>query len=654
MGDTQEDIFQSYYDSRFIDDYLGAKLASDPVTAIVELIANSWDAGAKNVNIEWPVAEGQIFSISDDGHGLTLDEFKARWTCLSYNRQKSQGDNVEIPEDNKVVKARKAYGRNGKGRFSTFCFNLDTYYVETKKSGEHNCFRVRKAIGAEPLKYEKSDIPTPSKLTHNDHGTAVFTILSGHNGTAEERVRSEIGLRFLTDPDFTVVLNGKKVAFNDIDPAHITTLGFIFNSKPVEIIAVNTEKSDKTTQRHGVAWHVNSRLVGQSSWEGFRSDNILDGRTSLAKRYTFIVKADLMELKVKPDWSGFNSDEELQFFYDCAKEKILSFVTELSVERRGERKKELLDSNRNNLSVVGLAGVERWLSFVDEVQVKCPSITDDELSSVAGILAKLEASTSQYSLIHTLAEYTSSDFDDLSSVLNDWNIKSAKAVLDEIRSRLTLIAEIRNKVHKKSTLEVQELQPLFGKGLWIFGPEFESIEFTSNQGMTAILNTLFKISASGSLNRPDFVVLPDSSIGLYGRFAYDDEDGHERGVDKVIIVELKRPGVRLGSDEKQQCWKYVKELYAKGALLPSAKVQCFLLGEQIENGESSIFTEKDGDVRIAPFVYDTIIKRAESRMLNLHKLVESSPFVEQNLIQKYIAENVISPQEQLSLKSSAA
>ncbi|MDO6677926.1 hypothetical protein [Shewanella sp. 4_MG-2023] len=34
------------FDERFIEDYLGQKMSSDPITAIVELIANSWDAGA--------------------------------------------------------------------------------------------------------------------------------------------------------------------------------------------------------------------------------------------------------------------------------------------------------------------------------------------------------------------------------------------------------------------------------------------------------------------------------------------------------------------------------------------------------------------------------------------------------------------------------
>ncbi len=82
---------ETLYDQRFIEDYLGKGMSSDVITAIVELIANTWDAGAKRVKIEWPTDENDRFSVTDDGHGLTASEFAQRWTRLSYNRQHGQG-----------------------------------------------------------------------------------------------------------------------------------------------------------------------------------------------------------------------------------------------------------------------------------------------------------------------------------------------------------------------------------------------------------------------------------------------------------------------------------------------------------------------------------------------------------------------------------
>jgi hypothetical protein len=60
------------------------------------------------------------------------------------------------------------------------------------------------------------------------------------------------------------------------------------------------------------------------------------------------------------------------------------------------------------------------------------------------------------------------------------------------------------------------LQPLFERGLWMFGPEFESVEFTSNRSMTTVVRQFFERGGvDASRSRPDFVVLPDSSVGLY-------------------------------------------------------------------------------------------------------------------------------------------
>jgi hypothetical protein len=140
----------------------------------------------------------------------------------------------------------------------------------------------------------------------------------------------------------------------------------------------------------------------------------------------------------------------------------------------------------------------------------------------------------------------------------------AKLVLDEIQNRLKLIGELRIKIQVAGIDEVHELQPLFERGLWMFGAQFESIEFTSNKSMTSVIRQLFGDSqGKGSRNRPDFVALPDCSVSFYARSSYD-EDYNENGAAHVVIVDLKTTELPLGSREKDQVWKYVKELKAKG------------------------------------------------------------------------------------------
>lgn len=645
IENTKLTEFGSLYDSRFLADYIGRGMYEDSVIAIIELIANAWDAGAKNVKIEWPTENKKIFSITDDGHGLTKNQFSSRWTKLSYNRLSSQGPDVEIPVDNDIKAGRRAYGKNGKGRFSAFCFAVNEFYVETKSGFDHNCFSVIKSEGSQPIEYREKSLPEPSLLFNNNHGTSVFATSINPIFHSEDKMRSEIGLRFLIDPDFNVFLNNSKIVFSDIDSEKISYIKFKFKKTEATIRVIQTDKSDKTTHQHGVAWQANNRLIGNCSWNGLRNDVILDGRSIFAKKYTFIVDATLISDEILPDWTNFKNNNNVLDFYDLAKESIDDYLLDLTRESRSETKKNLIDKNRDNLSKVNMIGVSRWTSFIEQVQINCPKINEHELESVASILASLEASTSQYDLIYKLRDCSPQDLDDLNSILDDWSIQSAKAVLDEIKYRLSLVESIRDKVNRKNTLELQELQPLFEKSLWIFGPEFESIEYTSNKGMTNVLKKVFKVDTKGTSDRPDFVVLPDGTLGAYGRYGYDN-DGNESGIEKVVIVELKKPTISLGDTEKGQCWKYARQLYEAGVILPDAKIECYLLGSAIQKHESGIRTEKDGKVNIKPMVFETVLKRAETRLLNLHKKIESAPFLNNLNIKKFIFDNTINSQKQ--------
>jgi hypothetical protein len=156
--------------------------------------------------------------------------------------------------------------------------------------------------------------------------------------------------------------------------------------------------------------------------------------------------------------------------------------------------------------------------------------------------------------------------------------------------------------------------------------------------MTRVVQDLFKVEDTGSRNRPDFVILPDGTAGLYSHPMYDDETGGEIGVARLVIVELKKPTITIGAEEKSQCWTYVKELYEKGMLHDGTKVTCFALGPSIDPQETEPREEKGGRVVIRPLTYDTIITRAKSRLLNLSDKVKSAPFLseeEKNVLREY-------------------
>lgn len=628
---TQSTLFSDMkYDPRFLETLVGSRILHDPKTAIVELIANSWDAGATEVLISWPDSNGaKNFSISDNGTGMTSNEFLDRWQTWCYDRQKEQGAIVRFPPKIAgAVSKRHAFGRNGIGRWAGFCFG-EEYLVDTCKDGKRNCYLVQRKDET-PLLIE----PKREGLDCDKHGTRISCSSPRSLKLLPEDARAEIGMRFLTDPSFHVFLNGEKVDFEHIEDQKIQQVQVrVDDDRMVDLIIIDTRNTDRTTRQHGVAWHVGGRLVGECSWKGFGAyEDLIDGRRIAAKRCTFIVKADILVDIVKRDWTGFETEDSKDDLYRKAANAVYEVVRQYLFQYSEEDRKETLAKargrNLETLKTMGPLEREKWTEFVTKAQENCPSIKETDIVKLSEVVANLEQAKSGYALLHKISEYGPDQLDDLHRLLENWTLDMAKAVLDEIGRRLKQVEELRARMDNENTQEVQDLQPLFEQGLWIFGPEFETIEYTSNEGMTRVVQDLFKLDgATGSRNRPDFAILPDGTSGLYSYPCYDDA-GSEIGTERLVVVELKKPGVKIGEKEKAQCWKYVKELYEKGLLRDGiSRVKCFVLGSKIDPSENFADKKKSDYVVIQPLLFATVLQRAKSRLLKLHERVKNAPFL---------------------------
>lgn len=624
------------YDPRFLENYAGS-IIKDPVTAIVELVANSWDAYGREIRITWPDPSiEQHFKIVDNGWGMTEEDFQTRWKTLCYDRIKAQGKQV-LPPLGTTGLPREVFGKNGKGRFASFYFS-DQYKITSCRDKKGFVYLVS-SIPDNPLILHKLEEFT---VEEGIHGTTIegYGDVKSIPLTAEA-AREEIGSRFLTNPDFTVYLNDVVITFDDISDIISEEILSINPYGNVTIIQIDPKKSHKNTNQHGVAWWVQNRAVGKCSWHGSDYTKILDGRTSEAKRYTFIVQANFLNDygAVLEDWKWFDEENEVwKKTKDVVQNCIFSLINESQQAGKSKKRDRVYENVGNKINNLSPISKERVSEFIEEVLDKCSSISEKDITNLVTILVKLESSTSKYGILELLHKCQADDYDNLYEILSNWTINSAKIVLDEIQNRLKLIEEIRCTIQRKGVDEVHELQPLFERGLWMFGPQFESIEFTSNKGMTKVIRELFQLEENkGSRNRPDFVILPDQkgSVSLYSRDSYDDETGIINGVSEVVIVDIKTTGLRIGNDEKYQVWKYVKELKEKGCVTDTTKIFGYVLGDRIDPAENHPRTEGD-NVRIMPMLYANILANAEKRLFNLQRHVKDDPFLQsldQNLAQ---------------------
>lgn len=606
----------------FLEKLVGKSILHDPKVAIVELVANAWDAGASKVEITWPTKENeQFFSIEDNGSGLTDKEFTSRWRTLAYDRIGVQGNVVVVNNKNRTV-----FGKNGVGRFAGFCFG-DSYFVASNKENEHIEYQIMPGSGESPFSLVKHNPVTYIR----EKGTKIFVRDRSSLRIDEDAVRSEIGMRFLTDPSFTCIVNGVTVNFSHIPEENIARHSLnLASGDAIGVVIIDTSDADKTTKQHGIAWHVNGRLVGEADWKSYGFDEIIDGRSSEAKRHTFIVDVNFLSStdSVKQDWTGFNMTPEFELARNAVFDFVKAHIFGQTKQKRDQVFSNVKKAHGGELEKLTPLRVERWEEFVTEIQRECTNLNEKDLFKLAGVLLKMEQSDTKYSLISKLHELEPSQIDNLHNILADWSLDLAKEVLDELQIRLRLLDELRDRVLDVNTKEVQDLQPLFHQGLWIFGPEFETIEFTSNEGMTKVIQSLFKSDIKGSRNRPDFAILPESTVGSYSYHKYDD-DGGEIGIDRLVVVELKKPGIPISTDEKGQCWRYVSELLKKGLISRDTRVTCFVLGSEIDPFERDARKENNDKCTIQPLDYQVVISRAKSRLLKLYDRVKGAPFLEE-------------------------
>lgn len=639
----QEGLF---YEDRFLESWAGS-IITNPSTAIVELVANCWDAYGTEVKITWPDAKTEKqFAIADNGLGMTRDEFTYIWRAMSYDRVTRFGTTTVPPPDVEGL-PRFVFGKNGKGRFANFCFASE-YLITSRKNGQQfTCKVLRKPD--KPLVLEEVEFIDKDVVGHGTEIKGSGTIPK--IGLSEDQARELLGGRFLANPAFKVFLNQKQISFNDIAASSLSILELdIPGTGKIKIYHIDTLKAAKTTKQHGIAWWVLNRAVGECKWRGSDVERILDGRSEKAKRYTFIVQADFLNDAdaVKEDWSGFKEENPTwQLVRPIVQDKIKEIIFQTNSAEREAKRTSVLDKIGGSVNALSPVSKDRVETFVNEVVDTCPNFGEAEIIQLSSILAKLEKAKSRYGLLELLHKCEPTDYDTLHTIMTDWTIGMAKLVLDEIQTRLKLIGELRAKLKIVGIDEVHELQPLFERGLWMFGAEFESIEYTSNRGMTQVIRAIFKdATGKGSRNRPDFVALPDSSVGFYSRSSYN-ENFDEDGVDHLVIVDLKTTGLPLSGKEKDQVWKYVKELRSKGYLKKHTKVDGFVLGDRIEPGENGARTEDDKLITINPILYDTILLRAEKRLLNLKSKVKAAPFLvaQQDELAKFVEPIAVSEPE---------
>ncbi len=132
----QENSALRFRVSSALKNIIGRDLIVDKYIAVFELVKNCYDADSTEVNIDFRFDSFDTLSISDDGHGMSIDDIKNKWLFVAYSeKSKAHRNNADYRSK------RHNAGAKGVGRFS--CDRLGRKLIlYTKKKDDDNAIKL--------------------------------------------------------------------------------------------------------------------------------------------------------------------------------------------------------------------------------------------------------------------------------------------------------------------------------------------------------------------------------------------------------------------------------------------------------------------------------------------------------------------------------
>ncbi|WP_347173922.1 sensor histidine kinase [Polaribacter uvawellassae] len=234
---------------------LGEQLVSDEVTALLELIKNSYDADANYVSIDintkgqytdenliFPKHNGYI-AVEDDGFGMSKETILKSWLLISYSKKREQkAKNIKTP-GGRTPLGEKGLGRLSTQRLADICEILTN---TNKTEGTHLAFNWKDFEKEERL----SDVEIKSKIYNPliKNGTKLILTNLNHSEVWEgknlERFKgfvSQIISPYKENRPFDVYLTVNNEVIDlekindDLRDLAISKFEFSYNSKKVKI-----------------------------------------------------------------------------------------------------------------------------------------------------------------------------------------------------------------------------------------------------------------------------------------------------------------------------------------------------------------------------------------------------------------------------------
>ena len=542
-------------------EHLGAQMYKRRETAIAELIANCWDAGAGNVFVDLPEKDSynkdkSRITILDDGFGMNPKTVEEEYLIVGRNRRKYGDDRV----GDRPIIGRKGIGKlAGFGIASRitvytwrdaetteFTLDLEELKLDDRKAGDVGI--GGKIYGSVPSDNPQGTLITLERLKHKtppDIDKVRFALARRFSRYVKGRMKIYVNDVELKEPDLNVIHRYPEDGFAEaeLEDGYKVKYFYAFSKKPIptkELRGFVIYARGKTVQAPPFFFNVEGTASGQHATRYVTGEIEADFIDSGTDDESDIISTDRQEI----DW-----DEELITGLLKWGERLSRDVLIECIEFRGKDftnwilKDDIIRRRIVRLDKPSQNQITRFLNILGKIQDESPRAKE-----LAGALVGAYEFRQFHDVIKDIEEI-GDDAEKLTQLLEhlyEWRVLESRAILEIVKGRLDIV----DKFHKMIQTDTPEtaakigmdnLHDLLARFPWLLNPEWQVL--AEEKSLTKQLREWNEedISDEDARMRYDFLALT--------------------GEGKYVVIEIKRPGHALELDDLSRLDKYRTGFY---------------------------------------------------------------------------------------------
>lgn len=551
------------------DEHFKAIAKAKPANAICELLWNSLDADAGNVEISFirnEMSGLESIVLKDDGTGIKYNELEKCFKFLgkSPKTYKERSD-----------KGRIFHGKNGEGRYQAFCLGKllewNSIYEEDGKFWEFSI------TTASPTEFPYTE-PKLSKSTKTGVTVSIKDLTDGakENFAITTNLKKELitgfahYLKAYEVQDIKIIVDGELL---DLQKALIATERAAFtvtNDENKEVIKINFDIyhwHDKSIKKRyfcskdGVVIHEDQKtglMVKDFGHSIYLSSDYFD---HLHKDGSFV-----LQLTANPVFDSISSQMD-HFVSDFLRKQLAEKSRSKIQQLKSKEVYPYKDLPENKLQQVERDFFDICASKLIESSKNFLGGTNDNQKLLLELLKNsLEKGPDNVvNIMREVVKLPEEEINNLKDLINRHSLSAIIKVAREVSDRISFLSELNVLLFDKPTrdevLERRHLHAILENEIWIFGDEYEL--GTSDKTLKELLRKHVSLLDRKNLNTSDETINFDVEDPEFKKrpdlFIYR-QTPQARKTLEHLVIELKRPSLVLSSVELNQIKTYARRV----------------------------------------------------------------------------------------------